>query len=104
MSFYELYFRLQDFYADICRGPRRLPAPQRPPNLQQLTPADPAGLEYLNEITKWLGRTHVEFANGAHADLTERARQLHDEVRRCIGFAGASNTSNLMFLEISYAC
>ncbi|WIA17570.1 hypothetical protein OEZ85_014397 [Tetradesmus obliquus] len=71
--------RMEDFYADICRGPRRLPAPQRPPNLSQLTPADPAGLQYLNDVASWLLRTHVEFANGAHADLTERARQLHDE-------------------------
>jgi hypothetical protein len=72
---------LQDFYADICRGPRRLPSPHRLPNLAQLTPADPAGLQYLNDVASWLLRTHVEFANGAHADLTERARQLHDEVR-----------------------
>ncbi|KAF6261454.1 hypothetical protein COO60DRAFT_1699777 [Scenedesmus sp. NREL 46B-D3] len=71
--------RMEDFYADICRGPRRLPAPQRPPNLAQLTPSDPAGLKHLNDVASWLLRTHVEFANGAHADLSERARQLHDE-------------------------
>jgi hypothetical protein len=76
-----LFLHLQEFYADICRGPRNLPAPPRPPTLAQLTPADPAGLKYLNDVASWLLRKHVEFANGAHADLTERARQLHDEVR-----------------------
>eukprot|EP00878_Enallax_costatus_P025261 GHUV01027024.1.p1 GENE.GHUV01027024.1~~GHUV01027024.1.p1 ORF type:complete len:249 (+),score=49.33 GHUV01027024.1:1320-2066(+) len=31
-------------------------------------------------MTSWLLQTHVQFATGAHADLVERIKQLHDEV------------------------
>eukprot|EP00879_Flechtneria_rotunda_P024467 GHRR01025938.1.p1 GENE.GHRR01025938.1~~GHRR01025938.1.p1 ORF type:complete len:750 (+),score=265.70 GHRR01025938.1:261-2510(+) len=72
--------RMEDFYADICRGPRRLPPPPKPQNLSELTAADPAGLKYLNDMTSWLVATHVQFATGAHADLVERLKQLHSEV------------------------
>eukprot|EP00775_Hariotina_reticulata_P005808 gene5806-6048_t len=64
--------QMEDFYGDICRGPRRLPAPAKPSNLSQLTAADPAGLAYLNAVTSWLLSTHVQFATGAHADLVAR--------------------------------
>lgn len=74
------YGGLQEFYADISRGPRRLPPPTKPANLSQLTAADPAGLEYLNAMTKWLLQTHVQFAAGAHADMKERVKQLYEEV------------------------
>lgn len=67
---------LQDFYGDICRGPRRLPAPAKPANLPQLTPADPAGLAYLNTVTSWLLSTHVQVSWCELAQLLERVDVL----------------------------
>ncbi|KAF8058440.1 NUP88 [Scenedesmus sp. PABB004] len=72
--------RMEEFYDDIFRGPRRLPPPARPDDLGALTASDAAGLAYLNAASRWLVATHVQFATGAHADMVGRVRQLHDEV------------------------
>jgi hypothetical protein len=84
------FFQLQEFYADIKAGPRKLPKPKalKGPaaagagDASAQNPATPEGLQSLVEAISYFNKSHVQFVAVAHADLSQRANQLVAEVSK----------------------